>query len=188
MPDIKTALSTAIAQWEDTPPKAQAPRTQVTNMAIKDMPVSQACFYYVKDNRGVTVNEALEALAKMGFSTRSTSSLIYAMIRQGTLGRVEGKLHTRSAEYIPVRKPQKVKDKATGVKQKAKHVEGIAALRPQATLEGAIPAPVPAPPFVPAPKPPVPPPLDIDAFVDGLNIHQFLKLRDKMNTLWREVA
>ena len=102
-------------------------------MAIKDMPVSQACFYYVKDNRGVTVNEALEALAKMGFSTRSTSSLICAMVRQGTLGRVEGKLHTRSAEYIPVRKPQKVKDKVTSVKQKAKHVEGIAALGVQAT-------------------------------------------------------
>jgi hypothetical protein len=174
MPDIQTALKEAIAHWEDVPIPASKPAPMYDQMSA-----SEASFSLVRDNPGITANNASRLLQEYGHKSTSTQSLLYAMIRQNMVRSVDGMLYTVAPKYIPLRKAEKAEKE----KPSSKQHQGIAALKPQPTVETP-PPPPPAP--APAPAPAQPAELDIDAIVKSLTIHQFLALRKKLNDLWRD--
>lgn len=182
MADIQSALTQALAGWDDEQPTSQAPATAVA--PVKDygkLSASEATFEVIKDCPGITHSGAVLILESYKHKQSSTSSLIYAMLRQGMVKLVEGTLHVCQNKYTPLKSSTqaKPKSKPTGVKEKAVAVngrdQGIAALPAQATLTI---EKIPATQFVL-------PVLDLDKFVAGLNIKQFIQLRNICNDFWQ---
>lgn len=84
MPDIQTALQSALKQWEE--PKEQTVRTQPTQTS-EPKPyftvtnnVSRVTFDYVQTNPGLSNREICTALAAQGFKHTSVSSLLSQMV------------------------------------------------------------------------------------------------------------
>jgi len=105
VPDIQTALQSALKQWEE--PKEQTVQTQ----AIQDKPyftvtnnVSRVTFEYVRDHAPKTNMEVCAALEARGFKRASVSSLLSQMVVSGLLKRDDfGKYWALTSEYSPVR-------------------------------------------------------------------------------------
>lgn len=136
MPDIKTALATALKEWEppaegtviDVTPSAPAPKTK-RNM-------TRDCFIMVRDNPGITRNNAVDRLAAMGHKPQSTTSILSQMVKAKMITEVgHGILSTKRKNYTPL-KP--VKNPAPKAVQPS-----VAAPQPE-------PTPTPAPAFTPA--------------------------------------
>lgn len=117
MNDIKQALAAAIerakGEWSEAPAKpADAKRElfRVTNN------VTHRTFDAIRDNPGMTGEQAMRMLEGEGFKRTSVSSLITQFVRSGTMHRdSEGKLHVTSSKYKPpkrFKKPAKVKGTA----------------------------------------------------------------------------
>lgn len=150
MPDMKTALSKVINEWEkDTAPEAPA-STEYKKDGRTTTGVSQATFDYVKRNPGKTKAVAVRELEQQGYKPTSTTTLLSSMIRQRhmTLD-TNGGLHAAIAHYTPVKhvpsnkpaKPVKAA-KPTPVQAKEAAPQGLAALYAQ-----------PTPALIPAPEP-----------------------------------
>lgn len=101
MPDIQTALQSALKQWDE--PKEQIVQTQtaqtkpyftVTNN------VSRVTFEYVRDNSPKTNMEICNALEAQGYKRTSVSSLLSQMVIVGLLKRDDlGKYWALEPEY-----------------------------------------------------------------------------------------
>jgi len=138
MPDIKTALSGILSEWElDNQQQENQVETKpyfnVTNN------VTRATFEYIKANPKSASGEVGRALEKHGFKPSSVGSLLTQFIKSGLCTRDENNRYSVAVdEYVPMKAKAKLKPiRAKQVIQKAKATrgEGIAALSPQPTVK-----------------------------------------------------
>jgi hypothetical protein len=131
MPDIKTALSGILSEWElDNQQQEKQVETKpffsVTNN------VTRATFEYIKDNPKSSYREVSGALEKRGYKPSSVGSLLTQFVKKGLCTR--DNLNNYSAavpEYVPMKATKKLKAKQVIEKAKATRGEGIAALSAQ---------------------------------------------------------
>ena len=113
MPDLKTALETALKEWDDdsNQPKETPMKPQIFKPTNN---VTRETFNYVKQHKGCTKVEARNALMTRGFKDNSITSLLAQMIRHNfMLVDSSGGLHTVVEDYIPL-KSKKAKTKDAG--------------------------------------------------------------------------
>ena len=143
MPDIQTALKSAIDAWEPTPTGQQLKEKLMSNKPVFEVQnnVTRVTFDYIKLHPGTTSAAASRDLAKHGFKESSVTALMAQFVRAGLA--VRDNNHGYRAvvdEYTPMKASAKYAKK-TAVKAKpapkAKAHEpqndGIAALQPEAT-------------------------------------------------------
>lgn len=131
MADIKTALSTALLEWEQDDKQQEKhmqtpqekPYFSVTNN------VTRATFEYVKANPVSSSGEVSRAMEKRGYKASSVGSLLTQFIKKGLCTRdAQNRYSVAMPEYAPMKSNKQVIQKA-----KAMQGEGIAALGAQPT-------------------------------------------------------
>jgi len=147
MPDIKTALATALKEWEPPTegtviePAAPAP----TPKPAPRPNMTRDTFAMVRDNPGITRADAMARLEAMGHKPISTSTTLYQMVRAKMIDEVNGALSTKRKNYTSLthalEKAPKGRRKTR--MQKPKVIE--AAPKPQATHAWVAPEPQAAP-------------------------------------------
>jgi hypothetical protein len=111
--DLKTALSTALDQWEKpaahTVPKSSFP-TSSNN-------VCRETFFAVKQNPGLTRPQLVKLLGEKGFRYSSTTSLLSRMRRQGLIyADADDRLYVTYPDYTPLKSDAALKKKKVKVK------------------------------------------------------------------------
>jgi len=139
MPDLKTALTTALSSWEQDDQKIQQEKKLPKHIFTPTNNVTQETFNYVKNNPNKNSGEIRAALVARGFNDGSVGSLITQFTKQGQFVKDHnGNYKTIASTYTPLksskhfRTEDKRKNKTVAVKPKPR-VEGIAALAPQVT-------------------------------------------------------
>ena len=136
MPDLKTALSTALTEWEQDDKQQEkqmqkapyVPHFKVTNN------VTRATFDHVKDNPHQSCKTICATLEKRGYKPSSIGSLLTQFVKNGLCVRDANGNYTAIAhEYTPIKIRKQVKAKPVIAKAKATRGEGIAALGAQPT-------------------------------------------------------
>lgn len=184
MPDIKTALSSVINQWEKSsaPVVAEPPKTAFRFQPTTN--VSRATFEAVRDNPGKTRIELVDLLGKQGFPATSTTSILSRMLRQGTAQMDDERgVHVTTPEYVPLKSGTALKKLATINKRG----------RPRKVQEYS-PAPAPAPVPTPlqnvtlVPVPPVPPAkfeLTADYIVKHVSLAEAKRLYEELGQYFK---
>lgn len=174
MPDIKTALSTALSEWEQDDKQQEkqmqkapyVPHFKVTNN------VTRATFDHVKDNPHQSCKTICAALEKRGYKSSSIGSLLTQFVKNGLCVRDANGNYTAIAhEYTPIKIRKQVKAKqAKQVIEKAKATrgEGIAALGAQPTQRVA--------PIVTA--------WDADTIINNIGLKQARALYDELKKIF----
>jgi len=113
MPDIKTALATALKEWE---PPAEETVTATSTVSFKTpRNLTRDTFAMVRDNPGITRTNAVQRLEAMGHKPTSTTSILSQMVKAKMITEVGGILSTKRKNYTPlqtkVRKVDKTKPK-----------------------------------------------------------------------------
>lgn len=174
MPDIKTALSTALTEWEQDDKQQEkqmqktpyVPHFKVTNN------VTRATFDHVKDNPHQSCKTICAALEKRGYKSSSIGSLLTQFVKNGLCVRDANGNYTAIAhEYTPIKLRKQVKAKqAKQVIEKAKATrgEGIAALGAQPTQRVA--------PIVTA--------WDADTIINNIGLKQARALYDELKKIF----
>jgi hypothetical protein len=146
MPDIQTALKSAIDAWEPTPTGQQLKEKLMTKtpFAIQNN-VTRVTFDYIKLHPGTTAAAASRDLLKHGFKESSVTALMAQFVRAGLATRDNNHGYRVTVdEYTPMKasakyaKKSSPKPKATANDHKrpqatAPQNDGIAALQPEAT-------------------------------------------------------
>lgn len=131
MPDIKTALTGILSEWElDNQQQEKQVETKpyfsVTNN------VTRATFDYVKNNPRQSCKTICKALEKQGYKAASVGSLLTQFVKNGLCVKdANGNYTTIANEYSPVKASKRLKAKQVIEKAKTTRGEGIAALSPQ---------------------------------------------------------
>ncbi len=132
MPDIKTALSGILSEWElDNQQQEKQVETRQPIFSVTNN-VTRATFDYVKNNPASASGEVSRALALRGYKPSSIGSLLTQFVKNGLCMRDSNSNYTAIAnEYTPIKVRKQIK--AAQVIQKAKTTrgEGIAALSAQ---------------------------------------------------------
>lgn len=137
MPDIKTALSGILSEWElDNQQQENQVETKpffsVTNN------VTRATFDYIKDNPKSAFGEISKALEKRGYKPSSVGSLLTQFVKKGLCTRDNMNNYSVAVpEYVPMKATKKLKAAQVIQKAKATRGEGIAALSPQPIVKTA---------------------------------------------------
>ena len=117
MPDLKTALETALKEWDDdsNQPKETPMKPQIFKPTNN---VTRETFNHVKQHKGCTKVEVRKALMARGFKDNSITSLLAQMVRSNfILVDSSGGLHTVVEDYMPLKsKKPKTKDAGKVVK------------------------------------------------------------------------
>jgi len=102
MPDIKTALATALKEWE--PPtegtviESAAPASKPAAKPLRNL--TRDTFAMVRDNPGILRANAIERLEAMGHKPTSTTSILSQMVRAKMIDEVgHGILSTQRKHY-----------------------------------------------------------------------------------------
>ena len=140
MPDIQTALKSAIDAWEPTPTGQQLKEKIMTKtpFAIQNN-VTRVTFDYIKLHPGTTAAAASRDLIKHGFKESSVTALMAQFVRAGLAVRDNNHGYRVTVdEYTPMKASAKyTKKDAVKAKPAPKAREpqndGIAALHPEAT-------------------------------------------------------
>lgn len=140
MPDIQSALQTAIDAWEPTPTGQQLKEKIMskTPFAIQNN-VTRVTFDYIKSHPGTTAAAASKDLVKNGFKESSVTALMAQFVRAGLATRDNNHGYRVTVdEYVPMKASAKyTKKEAVKAKPAPKAREpqndGIAALHPEAT-------------------------------------------------------
>jgi hypothetical protein len=140
MPNIQSALQTAIDAWEPTPTGQQLKEKIMskTPFAIQNN-VTRVTFDYIKSHPGTTAAAASKDLVKNGFKESSVTALMAQFVRAGLATRDNNHGYRVTVdEYVPMKASAKyTKKDAVKVKPAPKAREpqndGIAALHPEAT-------------------------------------------------------
>ena len=141
MPDIKTALATALKEWEPPAlgtviePAAPAPKPAAT---IKRN-LTRDTFAMVRDNPGISRVAAVQRLETMGHKPTSTTSILSQMVRAKMVDEVDGVLSTKRKHYTSLTKKLEQQGVGKAKVQKPKAIE--AAPKPQATHAWVAPEP-----------------------------------------------
>ena len=146
MPDMKTALSKMLDEWEKEEEITNQTENQVKHLFKPTNNVTRSTFNMIRDNPGITKKEAVQKLNTANFNPASTSSLIAQMLKQRLVRDEGGKLYANFAEYVPLKSNAQIvgKDKPKAKRMtkafkeaveiiKAKPIE--AAPQPQARQE-----------------------------------------------------
>jgi hypothetical protein len=141
MPDLKSALQSAIDAWEPTPTGQQLKEKIMSNkpvFAIQNN-VTRVTFDYIKLHPGTTAAAASRDLIKHGFKESSVTALMAQFVRAGLAVRDNNHGYRVTVdEYTPMKAANKytkktvVKAKLTP-KVREPQNDGIAALQPEAT-------------------------------------------------------
>jgi predicted transcriptional regulator len=135
MPDIKTALSTALSEWEQDDKQQENQMKQQPFFSVTNN-VTRATFDYVKNNPASSSGEVSRALEKQGYKPSSVGSLLTQFIKKGLCTRdAQNRYSVAMSEYVPMKATKKLKAKQVIEKAKATRGEGIAALGAQPTLK-----------------------------------------------------
>jgi len=175
MPDIKTALSGILSEWEldnkqqekqvQKPP--YVPHFKVTNN------VTRATFDYVKNNPHQSCKEICVALEKDGYKSSSIGSLLTQFVKNTLCIRDEQGRYTAIAhEYTPIKIRKQVKAKQVIEKAKTTRGQGIAALSPQPTPRGVMPSSVVATAW------------DADTIINNIGLKQARALYDELKKIF----
>jgi len=136
MPDIKTALSGILSEWElDNQQQEKQVETQQPYFSITNN-VTRATFDYVKNNPASASGEVSRALALRGYKPSSIGSLLTQFIKKGLCTRdAQNRYSVAVAEYVPMKANKQVKQVIQ--KAKATRGQGIAALSAQPIVKTA---------------------------------------------------
>lgn len=171
MPDIKTALSGILSEWEldnnqqekQVQKAPYVPHFKVTNN------VTRATFDYVKNNPHQSCKEICVALEKDGYKASSIGSLLTQFVKNTLCIRDEQGRYTAIAhEYTPTKVRKQLKAKQVIQKAKATRGEGIAALSAQPTQRVA--------PIVTA--------WDADTIINNIGLKQARALYDELKKIF----
>jgi len=133
MPDIKTALTGILSEWELDSQQQEKQVKHVPHFKVSNN-VTRATFDFVKNNPHQSCKTICAALEKQGYKPSSIGSLLTQFVKNGLCIRDANSNYTAIAnEYTPIKVRKQIK--ATQVIQKAKATrgEGIAALSAQPT-------------------------------------------------------
>jgi len=147
MPDIKTALATALKEWEPpaegtviesaAPAPTPAPPKPAVNVRRN---LTRDTFAMVRDNPGILRANAIERLEAMGHKPTSTTSILSQMVRAKMIDEVGyGILSTKRKHYTSLTKKLEQQGVGKAKVQKPKVIE--AAPKPQATHAWVAPEP-----------------------------------------------
>jgi len=168
MPDIKTALSGILSEWEldnkqqekQVKTTTYVPHFKVTNN------VTRATFDFVKNNPHQSCKTICAALEKDGYKPSSIGSLLTQFVKNGLCARDANSNYTAIAhEYTPIKVRKQLKAAQVIQKAKVTRGEGIAALSPQ-------------------PTPKAIPKTDIQSILNGLSILQARALYDELKKIF----
>ena len=140
MPDIQTALKSAIDAWEPTPTGQQLKEKIMTKtpFAIQNN-VTRVTFDYIKLHPGTTAAAASKDLVKHGFKESSVTALMAQFVRAGLATRDNNHGYRVTVdEYTPMKASAKYAKKTVvkakpAPKAREPQNDGIAALHPEAT-------------------------------------------------------
>ena len=138
MPDLKTALSTALSSWEkDDQQIQQEKKVKALPQAFKPTNnVTQETFNYVKNNPSKNSREIRLALVARGFNEGSIGSLLTQFTKQNQMVKDHNGRYTVCVpSYTPLKSTKKFKAEGKRINKivtKPKSA-GIAALTPQVT-------------------------------------------------------
>jgi len=131
MPDIKTALSKMLDEWEKDEETTQSPENQVQQTQPKDYlfkttnNVTRSTFNAVRDNPGCKRKGILAQLETQGYKLASTTSILSQMIKQRLVREEDdGTLYANFKEYVPLKATSK--PKAKPVKKSKAFKEAVA--------------------------------------------------------------
>lgn len=167
MPDIKTALQTALekvkdvapkelpADWDDEGGAAKIEEVSTTNQKEQTMKhlfkptnnVTRETFNYVRDNPGTTRQKAHDALVARGFNSKSVSSLFAQMSNQRLIFvDASGGLYAAVKQYSPIKSYKALaRIKAAEAQQPRAAIKAKAKVQDSVALVSPTPAPAPAP-------------------------------------------
>jgi hypothetical protein len=180
MPDIATALRTAMNKWDDEPPTTKVepeptppnpPEPKVYFTTTNN--VCRATFDHIRDNPGKTRKEVCNALAERGYKESSTTTLIGQMLKQHHVRESKGALYAVNDQYVPLKgskawaKLQAAKAAKAAKAAPRKHVELVS----KSTGKVFNPRPAPVPTALPVEKEWEP-----NDVIAKLNVHQALAL------------
>lgn len=115
MPDLQTEMQKILHAWEQ--PETTTETTTETTMPKPTKFTSQAVFDAVQTNPGGTMTDYVNQLSAKGHKVGSVSSLLYQMVKAGSLARNEsGGFITKTKTYQPVRKVLVAKGRKNKVK------------------------------------------------------------------------
>jgi hypothetical protein len=192
MPDIKTALEKALAQTANAWAADDAAHQKIQPQQEKPVPkqyfkttnnVTRITFDCVRDNPGMTRVEVARELAKQGFNSKSVSSLLGQMLRQGMMRENSRLLYVNSNEYTPIKATSSKKAKpvpdlapAPAPTQPRKHVTIVN------TRTGEVINPKPAG-IAALPTAPVEKPWEPSDVIDKLTVRQALALFKELRNI-----
>ena len=131
MPDIKTALTGILSEWELDNQQQEKQVKHIPHFKVTNN-VTRATFDYVKNNPRQSCKTICKALEKQGYKPSSVGSLLTQFVKNGLCARDANGNYTAIAnEYSPVKASKKLKTKQVIQKAKTTRGEGIAALSPQ---------------------------------------------------------
>jgi len=141
MPDIQTALKSAIDAWEPTPTGQQLKEKLMSNKPVFEVQnnVTRVTFDYIKLHPGTTSTAASRDLAKHGFKESSVTALMAQFVRAGLAVRDNNHGYRVTVdEYTPMKASAKYAKKTVvkakpAPKAREPQNDGIAALQPEAT-------------------------------------------------------
>ena len=120
MPDIQTALSKVLNEWDETnnQPEKQMEQAQTKPHLFKTTNnVTRSTFNAVRDTPGCKRKPILAQLEKGGFKLASTTSILSQMIKQRLIREEDdGTLHANFKDYVPLKATAKPKVKVKAVK------------------------------------------------------------------------
>jgi len=131
MPDIKTALSGILSEWELDNKQQEKQVKHVPHFKVTNN-VTRATFDFVKSNPVSSSGEVSRELEKRGYKASSVGSLLTQFLKKGLCTRdAQNRYSVAVAEYVPMKANKHVKQVIQ--KAKATRGEGIAALSAQPT-------------------------------------------------------
>ena len=133
MPDIKTALTGILSEWELDNQQQEKQVKHVPHFKVTNN-VTRATFDFVKSNPHQSCKTICAALEKRGYKPSSIGSLLTQFVKNGLCIRdANGNYTTIVNEYSPIKVRKQIKAKQVIEKAKTTRGEGIAALSPHPT-------------------------------------------------------
>ena len=131
MPDIKTALTGILSEWELDNQQQEKQVKHIPHFKVTNN-VTRATFDYVKNNPRQSCKTICKALEKQGYKSASVGSLLTQFVKNGLCVRDANNNYTTIVnEYTPIKASKKLKTDQVIQKAKTTRGEGIAALSPQ---------------------------------------------------------
>ena len=131
MPDIKTALTGILSEWELDNQQQEKQVKHIPHFKVTNN-VTRATFDYVKNNPRQSCKTICKALEKQGYKAASVGSLLTQFVKNGLCARDANSNYTTIVnEYSPIKAHKQLKAKQVIQKAKTTRGEGIAALSPQ---------------------------------------------------------